>query len=315
MEKQLTRRSFIKHSAGIGAASILGGLPSFGCGNAEGPRSSQVVDVAAVKGDDKVAMTIKAVDLVGGIQKYVPRGAHVCILPNAQRANPGTYTHPDIVRAVIRMCREAGAQEVSCLSWLKRENWEATGLAAAIEAEGGKLRLIDMRNESLYEAAPIPNGVKLKEARLMKALREHDVLIDMPITKDHAGNRFTGTLKNLMALNLQQVNMQFHTGNFKDDDIEHLDQCIADLNTIITPALCIVDATEFIITNGPFGPGKLHKPQKVVAGTDRVALDAYCAGLWGLVPHEIHMIERASEHGIGEIDLSKKRIMEVGLSS
>ena len=62
----------------------------------------------------------------------------------------------------------------------------------------------------------------------------------------------------------------------------------------------MVDATEFIITNGPFGPGELHRPQKVVASTDRVAVDAYCATLWGLEPASIIMIDKAHGHGLGE---------------
>ncbi len=95
------------------------------------------------------------------------------------------------------------------------------------------------------------------------------------------------------------------------DDIEHLDQCIADLNTIIHPDLCIIDATEFITTNGPNGPGKLKKLQKVIAGTDPVAIDTYCAKLFNYNPKNIIATNKAHEHGIGEMDLSKVNIKEV----
>ena len=95
------------------------------------------------------------------------------------------------------------------------------------------------------------------------------------------------------------------------DDLEYLDECIADLNSIFPPHLCIVDATLFIITNGPFGPGELFTPHKVIAGTDRVAIDAYCCSLWGLDPEEIVAIDRAHKHGIGEHDLRKVKIKEI----
>jgi uncharacterized protein (DUF362 family) len=72
-----------------------------------------------------------------------------------------------------------------------------------------------------------------------------------------------------------------------------------------------VDATEFITTNGPFGPGKLAKPQKIVAGVDRVAIDAYCATLWGLRPEDIIMIDRGFEHKIGEINFKKLKVKEI----
>jgi uncharacterized protein (DUF362 family) len=92
-----------------------------------------------------------------------------------------------------------------------------------------------------------------------------------------------------------------------------LDQCIADLNTVIHPQLCIVDATEFITTNGPFGPGKLLNPKEVIAGTDRVAIDAYCCSLWGLRGEDIFTIKKAYDLGLGEINLKKVALKRVNL--
>jgi len=113
-------------------------------------------------------------------------------------------------------------------------------------------------------------------------------------------------------LNSPGSNRTFHRDGWETDidAIGHLDQCIADLNTVISPDLCVVDATEFITTNGPFGPGELTRPGKVVAGTDRVAIDAYCCTLWGLEGKDIIHIRKAHEHGLGEIDLTKLCIEE-----
>ena len=110
------------------------------------------------------------------------------------------YTKPEILRAVIRLCRKAGASEINALSWQPAKQWEDTGLKAVLDAEGAGLRIFE-KDESLFKPVPVPNGVALKEARVLAALFDHDVLINMPITKDHAGNRFTGTLKNQMGLN------------------------------------------------------------------------------------------------------------------
>jgi uncharacterized protein (DUF362 family) len=159
----------------------------------------------------------------------------------------------------------------------------------------------------------IPNGKALKEARIMREFYKNDVFINMPITKDHAGNKFTGTMKNYMGLNYRTNNRTFHKEGWRTvaSDIEFLDLCIADLNTIIKPTLNIVDATELIITNGPMGPGKVIKPQKVVAGLDRVAVDSYCCTLWGLKAEDIYMIKAGFAHGLGQMDLSKVKIKEV----
>lgn len=308
-DRKITRRSFLKKSANVGAASLVGGA-MVGCRSTSKPAA--VAEMSVVTGSEAAAMTREAVNLMGGMGRFVPNGARVCLLPNTQKNNPGTFTRPEIVKAVVEMCREAGAGEVNALSWIPRKGWEATGLAAAVEEAGGTLKIVDLKDESLFRPVPVPGGEKLKEARIMELFFEHDVFINLPICKDHAGNRFTGTLKNMMGLNSPKSNRTFHTGNFKNDDIEHLDQCIAELNLVLNPTLCVVDATEFIITNGPFGPGELHRPRKVVAGVDRVAVDAYCATLWELDPEEIIMIDKARKLKIG--DLKAKTMKEANLS-
>ncbi len=313
MTKKIGRRDFLKKSACIGITSAVGG--SVISQLFEGPflHASEMPEISVVTGSDFLESTLKAVDLLGGIEKFVPKNSTVAILPNTQSKHPGTYTNPDIVRAVIRMCKKAGAKEINCLSWLPRKFWEATGLAGSLKEEGAGLKIVDLKDESLFKTISISKGTILKETKIMKEIFNHDVFINIPITKDHAGNKFTGTMKNLMALNFPKVNRFFHTGDFKTrpDDIAHLDQCIADLNTIIKPDLCVVDATKFITTNGPFGPGKLLKPQKVVAGVDRVAIDAYCTTLWGMKGEDIIMIKQGFEHGLGQINLKKIIIKEI----
>ncbi len=118
-----------------------------------------------------------------------------------------------------------------------------------------------------------------------------------------------------MGLNYSVNNRTFHTKGWQTvpSDIQFLDQCIADLNMIIKPTLNIVDATEFIITNGPMGPGKVTKPQKIVAGLDRVAVDSYCCTLWGLKAEDIFTIKAAYAHGLGQMDLSKVNVKEVSV--
>jgi len=311
MLKILKRRDFLKKSACLGFASVMGENVLTKVFEDSAFKASKQSLISVVEGADYAKSAAVAVDMLGGIQKFIPKNSRVAILPNSQHKNPGTYTKPEIVRAAIKMCHEAGAKEINCLSWLPRKMWDSTGIAPIIEEEGANLKLVDMKDESQYKKVSILKGKVLKETMIMKELYSNDVLIDMPITKDHVGNKFTGTMKNLMGLNLPAVNIFFHTGKFEEpDDIGHLDQCIADLNTVVKPTLCIVDATEFISTNGPFGPGKIIKPRKVVAGVDRVAVDSFCTTLLGLKPEDIIMIKRGFKHGLGEIDLGKINIKE-----
>lgn len=309
MTDRFNRRDFIKKSAGWGMA-VAGGrwIPARG---GAGPRDGETPVIAAAAGEDPLRCAEKALDMLGGMGAFVPSGAKVALLPNSQSRHPGSFTGPGVVRAAVRMCRAAGADKVDALSWLPEKFWQASGLDKVLEEEGAGL-VISGREDELFREIPIPQGKALKAAQVLKALDGYDVLIDMPIVKDHAGNKFTGTMKNLMGLNSPGSNRTFHRENWETDpsDLAHLDQCIADLNLAVKPGLCIVDAMEIITTNGPFGPGKLARPGKIVAGTDRIAIDSYCTSFLGLEPNDIIMIRKGAEHGIGEMDLSKVRILE-----
>ena len=312
MTQKISRREFIKHSTivGVGALTMGDAIANTKMGQVE-PREK--VDISVVRGLNYFDNTIKAVAQLGGIQNFVPKNSKVAILANPQRNNPGVYTGTEVLRAAIRLCKQGKAKEIACISWLPVDKcWEPTGLKKVVDNEGIKLIIADMKNEDLFKPVSVPKGINLKEARIMNELFNYDILLNIPICKNHAGNKFTGALKNLMGLNSPMSNRTFHKPNWTTAiaDIRYLDQCIADLNTVIKPNLCIVDATEFITTNGPFGPGNLHKPQKVIAGTDRVAVDAYCCSLWGLDPKDIFTIVASYEHGLGEIDLKKLNIKE-----
>jgi len=307
MPKSISRREFIKKSTALGVGAVLGDKlsPGFALGD-------EFPDLVVVKSEDYLAGTKKAVELLGGMKRFVPEGSKVAILPNPQSNNPGTYTKPEIVRAAVQMCKEAGASEIGCLGWLPVRYWKNTGIKKVLDEEGAELVLANSRDESQFKPVPVPKGVKLKEARIMKKFFDYDVFLDMNISKEHSGNNLSCSMKNLMGINSPKSNQTFHRYDQSGmDDIEHLDQCIADLNTIVHPDLCIIDSTVFVTTNGPDGPGRLKKPHKVVAGTDRVAIDSYCATLFGYDPRDITVLNYAHEHGLGEMDLSKVNVVEI----
>ncbi len=312
MNKKINRREFVKSSTKLGVTFALG--PALAgktvSASRRAPAAGQAEVAVAVSADYGKAAE-KAVAMLGGMKVFVGKGAKVAVLINVQSKNPGTYTKPEILRAVLRLCRDAGAAEIDVLSLLGRKNWDDLGLSPLIQEEGATLRLFE-RDGAHFKSVPVPDGRALTEARVLSAVYEHDVFLNMPVTKDHAGNKFTGTMKNLMGVSSGPSNRTFHRENWKTDpdDIAHLDQCIVDLNKVVKPTLNIVDATEFITTNGPFGPGELAKPQKVVAGVDRVAIDATCCRLWGLKPTDIFMIVHGAEQGLGVMAPERIKVRE-----
>ena len=313
MRNKMTRRSFIKKSVALGASTSIGssGLSHLLEAAVNPDFKDQNIDVAVAVGSDYFKSTQTAIGILGGMSKFVPKNSRVLLLGNVWRV-PGTYTKPDIFRAVARMCREAGAKKITCVSMMPKRNWEQTGNKAALEGEGVSLNLFDYKDYSQFTNVPIPKGIFLKKAEIIKEYFGHDVFINIPICKHHVDTVFSCTMKNLMGLNSYRNNRNFHIDETEkqSDQENYLAQCIADLNTIILPTLNVVDATEFIATNGPIGPGRIIKPMKVVAGFDRIAIDAYCIELLDKKPANVIKIRKGFEQGLGEIDLSKIRIHE-----
>jgi uncharacterized protein (DUF362 family) len=90
----------------------------------------------------------------------------------------------------------------------------------------------------------------------------------------------------------------------------NFDTKIVDLNTVIVPKLTIIDAYRILERNGPTGGNladvKLAKT--VVAGADRVAVDAMGAEIFGIRPDELGFLNIAYNRGLGETDLSKLNV-------
>lgn len=305
MAKKINRRTFIKKSTAIGVGSLIGTaiIPGLEA------KAKNPIDISIVTGKNYFENTIKAVDELGGIKKFVSKKSKVGILINSPFKNPGTIVNPTIPLAVIKMCFDAGVQDVCCIPDVPEGYWDRSP-----EAEQMQEQIKLVKPAGSHQEVNIPGGKSLKKANVAKGLLDCDVFIDIPIVKDHAGTRFTCTLKNLMGACPYSTNRFFHFGsNAKKayDDVEFLSQCIADLNLVKKPSLCVVDATAFITTNGPFGPGDMKKLHKVVAGTNNVLVDSYCSTLLGLKPEDVVMIKKAHEHGLGSMDLKKAVIKEI----
>jgi uncharacterized protein (DUF362 family) len=207
------------------------------------------------------------------------------------------------------MCLDAEARSIGVFKKLGSSYWRRSALSGSFQDEVSRLRYLGGN----YTEVSIAQGKSLKKAEIAKGLLDCDVLINISIAKDHAGTKFSGTMKNMMGATSKSTNQFFHRGSGAKGfygNIGFLSQCIADVNLVRKPDLCILDGTEVLKTNGPAGPGKLLKPQQVIAGVDRVAIDAYGANLIGVGAKRIRMIQLAHKHGLGEIDLKQLRIQE-----
>ena len=302
-KKGITRRDFV--ATGAAAGTLL----ATGMGFGEQPKGPPP-DIVVANGLDVAKNTAAVIEAHGGIGAFVRPGQIVNILPNAQGSHPGTSTDPVLVKTVVDLCKKAGAKEVRWLTWQSGKYFERSNIAQLVKGSGAKFIQVDSDDESQWNNFEVPSGVALENIRVFKIIDECDVFINLPIIKDHIGSRFTGSLKNYMGASHPTDNRLFHP-TFEGEDLLRMEQCIADLNTVVRkPDLIIADAMTILTSKGPFGPGDIAKPNKVIAGFDRVALDSYGATLLGLEGSEVTMILNAHQLGLGEIDLGKVRIKE-----
>jgi uncharacterized protein (DUF362 family) len=273
------------------------------------PSEGEIPDIVTISGANPEESISRLLEPLGGIGQFVRSGQTVGLLLNSPWKNPGYYTKPDVAISLANLCLQAGAKEIICFSPASQAYWER-----GLLFEKYKSVIQRFRYGSDQIEVEIPKGVSLKKAHIYKELKEVDVFISVPVAKHHAGVLFSGNLKGMMGVSSDNTNRNMHSpeGDYTYDKHEYLAQCIADLNLIRKPDLCIVDATECALNNGPGGPGKTIKPGKILAGKDPVAMDVYSASLIGFNPVDILTVKRANEHGLGEINPAKVKLLELG---
>lgn len=316
MTDGITRRGFIKGSAAVGATVTLGGGLFGDPATKVSAEETAAAGLVTVTGPDGFANTTAAVEAMGGMGRFVAKGSTVVINANTAFKHRGSIVDPGVLLATYKLCADAGAGEMWLIKATKDDFWKRCDRAADFRDLIGGVKV----SEREFKVVEIADGVALKQAHLDRHLLDADVYLDVTVAKHHKGCDYTGALKNTMGACPHDPTCRFfHVGNNPDSedwypDIDHLSQCVADLNLVRQPDLCILDAGEILTTNGPFGPGKLVEPKSVVASADMVAIDAYGVRFLGLEPEAIGAIARAEAHGIGTTDLAKIGVREVTLS-
>jgi uncharacterized protein (DUF362 family) len=300
--EKITRRSFLKQGAVV-VGGVLSGMALVPSGAEAGAEPELFV----VHGAKYYENTLRAVDGLGGMGRIVSRGSRVGLLVNHAFLNIGAHVHPDMTVAVARMCFDAGAGEVTLI---KSPTWGYYRRARSDRQAEDVIRQIKGPSGD-YRTVAIKGALALEKADIMKDLLECDVFINVAIVKSHAATFITASLKNMMGSAPFSTCSHFHLGGLFEGDRNHLAQCIADINLVRKPDLCVMDATEVLARGVPHGPGPLKRPRKIFVGRDPVAVDTYGARLLGVNPKTIRMLDFAAGHGLGRKDLSKVKIREI----
>ena len=236
----------------------------------------EMAKVAFVKTSDRVEGVRKAIDLLG-INPVDSKSVFLKPNFNSSDPTPGS-THPDVLRAIVVKLREMGAQEISV-----GDRSGMGGTRKVMETLG----VVDMGAELGFE---VINLGTLESSRwvMIQPPDSHwetgfpiagpclaaDALVQTCCLKTHQfGGHFTMSLKN--SVGMVATGLAGHSIQFMEElhNSTHQRKMIAEINTAYTPALIIMDGVEAFVSGGP-AQGRLVAPDVVLAGTDRIAIDA-----------------------------------------
>lgn len=301
----MNRRKFLKDvllwTAGLSVSIPRFSVPEVFAGPFPAPT------LALARGQDYQELVAKILSSLGGMEQFVRPGDKVVVKPNIgwdRSPDLAANTHPLVVKALVEHALEAGASVVSVFDRTcneERRCYANSGIRAALKSLKNKKVKYDFIDKRKFVPVDIEKGRSLTRWEIYRDALEADSYINVPVAKHHGLSRLTLGLKNSMGV------IGGNRGRLHHD----LGQKLADLATVIQPKLTVIDASRILLRNGPQGGdiGDVKVIDTLIASTDPVAADAYATTLFGLKPGDIDSTAAAHKMGLGEMDISKMKII------
>jgi uncharacterized protein (DUF362 family) len=232
--------------------------------------------VAFVKTQDRVAGVNKALDL---LEIHSMEGKDLFLKPNFNSADvmPGS-THNDVLSALVRRLQAMGASRITVgdrsgmgdtRTVMKQK--DVFGMADEL---GFETVVFDELDANSWEMMQVPGSHWRKGFAVARPVLEADGVVQTCCLKTHRyGGHFTMSLKNSVGLVAKWVPGDSY--NYMSELHGSPDQrrMIAEVNVAYQPDLIVLDGVEAFVDGGP-ARGKKVDAQVILAGTDRVAIDA-----------------------------------------
>jgi uncharacterized protein (DUF362 family) len=266
-------------------------------------------DMVAIKNGDPVTMYNMAIEAFGGIKQFVKSNQSVVVKPNIGWDAPperAANTNPELVGRIVKSCIDAGAKQVmvfdnSCDEWTRC--YQNSGIEKAVKDAGGQI--VSGKNKDDYIEVDLPKGLVLNKAHVHKLIVESDVIIIVPVLKNHGGAVMSLAMKNLMGV-------VWNRGYYHMKDLQ---QCIADFVTYRKPDLNIVDGFRVMKRNGPKGVSvnDVVEMKYQIISKDIVAVDTAACKIFGIETEKVEHILMAEKLGLGTTNLDSLNIKRISV--
>jgi uncharacterized protein (DUF362 family)/Pyruvate/2-oxoacid:ferredoxin oxidoreductase delta subunit len=244
----------------------------------------------------------RSVELLGGSETFIKKGDTVLIKPNLLSARPpedAVCTHPEVVRAAIRLVKKIGATPIigdSPGTFLGTNEiddvYDKAGIKRVAIEEGAEL--------VRFEKSRMVKGYPIAE-RVLDA----SFLLSLPKLKTHVFTVMTGAVKNAFGMVPGLFKSHCHK---KSPQPKNFAKILLDVYEIVTPGLSIMDGIVAMDGEGP-SAGCAVKTGLIAAGADGVSLDAVIAEIAGVPPSKNIIVNEARMRKIGEGDIHKIEVL------
>ncbi len=260
----INRREFIAMSAG-GLAALMS--KSSGASSSAGRTLKS--RVALVKSPDRGRGVPEAIDLLG-INPV--RGRDVLLKPNFNTADPfPASTHNGTLEAIIEKLRlmDAGRITIGERSGPPdtKAVMESKGMPALCKRHGvGLINFEELPEEDWVWVRP--EGTNWRNGfEVARPVLDAQCVVSTCCLKTHGfGGVFTMSLKLSVGITRKRNMSELHRS-------PSMRKMIAEINQAYSPALVVMDGIEVFVDKGP-SSGPKKRPGVILAGTDRVAMDA-----------------------------------------
>ncbi len=272
----MDRREFLKSGVGLGGLALVSPLIEASHGFLGTPSGASTARVAFVKTTDRTSGVNHAINLLG-LKPF--HGKDIFIKPNFNSADaPPGSTHVDTLAALVRKLNAMGAGPLTIgdRSGMgnTREVMQTKGAFTLAKELSAKAVVLDELPSDGWDAVKQPNTHWQRGFAVPRLVRGAGGIVQTCCLKTHRfGGHFTLSLKNSVGLAAKYVPGDSYNYMSELHGSSNQRRMIAEINAAYEPDLVLLDGVEAFTNGGPES-GKRVNASVILAGTDRIAIDA-----------------------------------------
>jgi uncharacterized protein (DUF362 family) len=265
----MNRREFVMGASGVYLAAAIGGKTALHPSRSISS-SGEKTKISLVRTSDRATGVRRAIELLG-INPVM--GKDVLLKPNFNTADPFPgSTHNDTLINLLLRLKQMGAKKITI--------GERSGPpdTAAVLREKGIFDICRKMNIGLinFEELPSDEWIRMRPDKshwrngfdVAKPVLDSDCVVTTCCIKTHGyGGVFTMSLKLSVGITHKRNMSELHTSFLS------MRKMIAEINQVYNPSLILCDGIETFVDGGPM-EGSRKRADVIMAGTDRIALDA-----------------------------------------